>query len=104
MTGDGGYHHGKLGLERISCVSQLTIPDMVGTSSAPVGINTNKTTSKPNQACRTPDFSQATRILHIGPIFVPHFSLSRPQLYDHRNNTKWIHPSLSLHAIIMSSH
>ena len=64
IRGDGGNHHENLGLERISCVSQLTIPDMAGTSPDPAGYNTdtrsskpNQASSKPNQASRTPDFS-----------------------------------------------
>jgi len=37
-------------------------------------------------------------------MYIPHLSLSRPQLYHHRNITKLSHPSLSLFAIIISSH
>jgi hypothetical protein len=57
IRGDGGNHHGKLGLERISCASQLTIPDMAGTSPDPAGNITDTGSSKPNQASRTADFS-----------------------------------------------
>jgi len=57
IRGDGGNHHEKLGLKRISCASQLTIPDMAGTSPDPAGNNTDTRSSKPNQASRTPDFS-----------------------------------------------
>jgi len=64
IRGDGGNHHEKLRLERISCPSQLTIPDTAGTSPDPVGNNTdtrsskpNQDSSKPNEASRTPDFS-----------------------------------------------
>ena len=64
IRGDGGNHHEKLGLERISCASQLTIPDTAGTSPDPAGNNTdtrsskpNPASSRPNQASRTPDFS-----------------------------------------------
>jgi len=35
MRGDGGSHHEKLGLKRISCASQVTIPDTAGTSRYP---------------------------------------------------------------------
>jgi len=54
---DGGNHHEKLGLKRISCASQCTIPDMPGMSPDPVGNNPDTKTSKSNQASRTPDFS-----------------------------------------------
>jgi len=57
IRGDGGNHHEKLGLERISCASQLTIPDTAGTSPDPADSITNPGSSKPNQASRTPDFS-----------------------------------------------
>jgi len=57
IRGDGGNHHEKQGLKRISCASQFTIPDMAGTSPDPAGNNTDTTSSKPNQASGTPDFS-----------------------------------------------
>jgi len=64
IRGDGGNHHEKLGLVRILCASQLTIPDRAGTSPDLAGNNTdtwssqpNQASSKPNQASRTPDFS-----------------------------------------------
>jgi len=57
IRGDGGNHHEKLGLERISCGSQLTIPDTAGTSPDPAGNITNMGASKSNQASRTTDFS-----------------------------------------------
>jgi len=57
IRGDGGTHHEKLGLKRISCESQFTIPDTEGTSPDPAGINTDTRSSKPNQVSRTPDFS-----------------------------------------------
>ena len=55
--GDGGNHQGKLGLERNSCASQFTIPDMAGMSPDPAGNNTDMRSSKWNQASCTPDFS-----------------------------------------------
>jgi len=55
--GDGTNHHEKLGLKRISCASQFTIPDMAGTSPDPACNNTDTRSSQPNQASRTPDFS-----------------------------------------------
>ena len=57
IRGDGGNHHEKLGLERNSCASQLTIPDTAGTSPDPAGNITDTGSSKPNQASRTADFS-----------------------------------------------
>jgi len=61
---DGGNHHEKLGLVRISYASQLTIPETACTSPDPEGNNTdtrsskpNQASSKPNQASRTPNFS-----------------------------------------------
>jgi hypothetical protein len=57
IRGDGGNHHEKLELEKISCASQLTIPDTAGTIPDPAGNITDTGSSKPNQASRTPDFS-----------------------------------------------
>ena len=53
IRGDGENHHEKLGLERISCGSQLTIPDMASTSPDPVGNITDTGSSTPNQASVT---------------------------------------------------
>ena len=57
MTGYGGDHHERLGLERILGASELPIPDTAGTSPDPAYIHTGSTSSQPNQASRTPDFS-----------------------------------------------
>jgi len=57
IRGDRGNHHEKLGLEKISYASQLTIPDTAGMNPDPAGIITGTGSSKPNQASRTPDFS-----------------------------------------------
>jgi len=57
MRGEWGNHHEKLGLKRISCVIQFTIPDTAGTCSDPACTNTDTRSSQPNQASRTPDFS-----------------------------------------------
>jgi hypothetical protein len=48
IRGDGGNHHEKLGLEKISCASQLTIPDMAGTIPEPAVNITDTGFSKPN--------------------------------------------------------
>jgi len=45
---DERVHHDKLGLQRIPCVSQFTIPDTAGTSSDPVCNTTNTSSSQPN--------------------------------------------------------
>jgi len=57
IRGDGGNQYAKLGLERISCASQLTILDTAGMIPDPAGIITDTGSSKPNQASLTPDFS-----------------------------------------------
>ena len=57
MRGDGGNHHEKLGLKRISGGSQFTIPDTAGTSPDPACNCTETRSSQPNQASCTPDFS-----------------------------------------------
>jgi len=57
IRGDGGNHNEELGLERISCASQLTIPDTAGMSPDPAGNNMDTRLFKPNQASRTPDFT-----------------------------------------------
>jgi len=57
MRGDRGNHYEKLGLKRISCASQFTIPEMAGTTPDPAGKCSNTRSSKPNQASPTPGFS-----------------------------------------------
>jgi len=54
MRGDGGNHHEKLGLNRILCASQLTIPDRAGTSPNLACNNTNMMSSEPKQVSHTP--------------------------------------------------
>jgi len=53
----GGNHHEELGLRRISCPSQFTIPDTPGTSSEPAHNYTDTRSSQPNHSCCAPDFS-----------------------------------------------
>jgi hypothetical protein len=82
MRGDGGNHYEKLGIQRISCESQFTIPDMTGTTPDLAGKNTNMRASTPNQATHTTDFSY----LLVSSISFPSsspISLSCPQLYHH---------------------
>ena len=57
MRGYGGNHDEKLGLKRILCASQLTVPDTAGTSPNPSCSNTATRSSQPNQASPTPDDS-----------------------------------------------
>jgi len=76
MRGDGGNYHEKLGLKRISCASQLTIPGTAGTTPDPAGKNTYTRSSKPNQASRTRDFSYLLVSSIFVPIFIPHLSFS----------------------------
>ena len=98
-----GNHHEKLGLKRISCASQFTIPDKTGTSPDPAGKYIDSRSSQPNQACRTPHFSYPL----ISSISFPSsssISLSRPQLDHHQKNTMLSHPTLSLDAMIKSWH
>jgi hypothetical protein len=81
IRGDGGNHHEKLGHERISCASQLTIHDTAGTSLDPVGNLADTGFSKPNQASRTPDFP-------LPLVFSISFSSSSPiSLFPVHNST-----------------
>ena len=97
IRGDGGNHHEKLGLKRIVCESQFTIPDTTGTTPDPVGKNTNTRSSQPIEASCTSDFFYP----HVFSILFPSSSPIPPFL-PLSQNTKSSHPSLSLHAMIMS--
>lgn len=57
MTGHGGNHHKKLGLQRILSASRYTFPEEAGMSTHDVTIINDKWSSEPNLACRTPYFS-----------------------------------------------
>jgi len=57
VRGDGENHHEELGLERVLCASQFTIPNTAGTSPDPACNFTDTRAYQPNQASRTPDFS-----------------------------------------------
>jgi len=54
---DRGKSSWETGTWRVSCASQLTIPNMAGTSPDPARTNADTRSSEPNQASRTPDFS-----------------------------------------------
>jgi len=103
MRGAGGNHHENLGFNRISCARQFTIPTTAGTSTDLVCTNTHTRTSKPNQASCTTDFSYlvicSTLLLTSSPSLS--FSFTTLPLLQ---NTMSSHPSLSLHAMIMSWH
>jgi len=93
MRGDGGNHHEILGLNRISCASQLTIPDTEGTSPDPACNNTDRRSSQLNQASRTPDFSyllvSSTSFSSSSPIslFLVHNSTI---IAEHKVNSSFI--------------
>jgi len=55
MRGDGGHHHDKLQLKRISCVSQFTIPVKAGTSPNLVSSHTDTRSSESTKVSRTTD-------------------------------------------------
>jgi len=57
IRGDGGNHPENLGVKRVSCASRFTSPNTAGTSPDPAGNSTDTRSSEPNQASRTPDFS-----------------------------------------------
>ena len=72
MRGDGGNYDEKLGLKRISCAGQYTIPHTAGTSPDPACNYTDTASYRPNQASRIPDFSYplvtSTLFLSSSPI------------------------------------
>jgi len=83
MGADGGNHHEKLGLKRISCASQFTIPSTAGTSPNPECNYTDTRSSQPNQASHTPDFSYPL-------VSSTSFSLSSPISFFLIHNSKII--------------
>jgi len=56
MRRDGGNQHEKLGVKRMSCAAQLTIPHKVDTTPDLAGKITNTTSSNPNHGSHTRDF------------------------------------------------
>jgi len=98
--GDGTNHHEKLGLKRIPCASQFTIPDMAGMNPDPACNDIDTRSSHPSQASRTPDFSYplvsstsfsssspiSLFVIHISTIIAEHkvqSSLSISPWHDH---------------------
>jgi len=103
MRGDGGNHHEKLRLKRISCVSQFTDSDTAGASSEPACNYTDTRSSNP--------IWQAVPLISHIPSYPPHCSHRHPPSLSFSSttlpslqNTKLSHPSLSLHVLIMSWH
>jgi len=107
--GDWANHHEKLGLTRISCASQFTIPDTAGTGPDLVCNNTDTRSSQPNQASRTPDFSYSSTsfsssspislfLVHNSTTIIPKHkvksSLSISPCHDHE-----LTPSTSIHRV-----
>jgi hypothetical protein len=76
MRGDGGNHHEKLGLKRILCPSQLTIPDTAVTTPDPAGKHTDIRSSNRDQASHTPDFSYRLVSSIFVPIYIADLSFS----------------------------
>ena len=103
MTGDGGNHDEELGLQRISYVSQYTIPNVAGTSADLMCNYTDRSSPKPNQASRTPDFSyplvSSTLFSSLSPS-LSFLSTTLPSL----QNTKIRYSCLSVNVMIMSVH
>ena len=98
-----GNTHEKLGYKRISCARQFTLSNMAGMSPNPACHYTDTRSSQPNQASRIPDFSYplvcSTSFSSSSPS--PSFSFTT---LPSSQNTKLSHPSVSLHAMIMSLH
>jgi len=114
MRGDGTNHHEKLGLQRISCASQFTIPDTAGTSPDPACNPPDTRSSQPNQASRTPDFSYplvsstsfsssspiSLFLVHNSTIIAEHkvkSSLSISPCHDHELTPRTAYTEFSIH-------
>jgi len=114
MRGDGGNHHEKLGLRRISCANQCTVPDTAGMSPDPACNHTNRKSSEPLQASRTPDFSNplvsstsfsssspiSLLLVHNSTIIAEHnvkSSLSISPCHDHELTPSTAYTEYSIH-------
>jgi len=100
MRVDGTKQPKMLGLDRIPCVSEFTIPDRAGKCPDPAFNYIDALCSKLNEACRSSDVSY----LDISSIWFPcswFIPLPYTPLDHHHKNTKLCHPSVSPHAIIM---
>jgi len=116
MRGDGENHHEKLGLERISCASQFTIPNTMGTSPDPECNFMDTRFSQPNQASRTHDFSYllvsstsfsssspiSLFLVHISNIITEHkvkLSFSISPCHDHELTPSTAYTEYSIHRV-----
>jgi len=114
--GDRTNHHEKLGLKRILCVSQFTIPDTAGTRPDSACNNTDMRSSQPNQASRTPEFSYplisstsfsssspiSLFLIHISTIIAEHkvkLSLSISPWHDHELTLSTAYTEYSIHRV-----
>jgi len=87
MRGDGGKHHEKLGLKRLSRVGQYTIPDTAGRGPDPECNYTETKFSQLSQATRTPSFAYPL-VSFISFSSSSLISLSHPQLnHDRRTQS-----------------
>jgi hypothetical protein len=116
MRGDGGNHHEKLGLKKISCASQFTIPDTAGTTPDLACNYTNTRSSQPNQANYTRDFSYplvsstsfsssspiSLFLFHNSTIIAEHkvkLSLSISPSQDHKSSPSIAYTEYSIHRV-----
>jgi hypothetical protein len=107
-------HHKNLGLKRIVCVSQLTIPYTAGMTPDTTCNYPNTRSPQPNQACRTPEFSyplvSSTLCSYSSPItlFLVHnsniivepkakSSLSISLCHDHELTVSTVFAQYSIH-------
>jgi len=117
IWGDGRNHHEKLGLKRISSVSQFTIPGRAGTSSDPACNYTNTRSPQPNQVCHNPDFSYplvssatfsssspiSLFLIHNSTIITEHkvkSSLSICPCHDHELTLSTAYTEYSIHRVL----
>jgi len=96
-------HDEKLGLMRISCDSQFTIPNKVGTSPDLVSNNTNTMSSQLNQWCSTPEFSPLLLSETHSGIHTTGHTMSSTTLPS-LQYTKQCHSSQTLHPRINCWH
>jgi len=91
MRAHGGNHHEKLGLKRIWCASQCTIPNTAGTSPNPACNFTDTRSCQPNRASHTHDLSYP---VVPSTLFPSSFSISlpRPQPEYHRRTQSYVIP------------
>jgi len=92
----------EMGTERILCASQFTIPNTAATSPDLACNYTAMRSSQLNLSSITPEFSHSLASSTSFSSSSPHPSHSHP--LQSSQITKLSHPSLSLHAMIMSWH